>query len=67
MVNYYKKLPEIKEILKKKGYNSDIPNDIFAHTLMICFGMKKDTTRKWISNFEEINIIKIEGDKVNFL
>ena len=65
--NIYKEIPKIRKILEENGYLSDIPTDVFGKTLMIHFGMKKATVRKWISYFEENDIIKIEGDEVNFL
>ena len=65
--NIYKEIPKVKEYLKDKGFTKNIPDDDFGKALMILFGMKKETVRKWINYFEENDIIKIEGDKVNFL
>lgn len=65
--NIYKEIPKIKENLKEMGYKKKIPIDVFAKNLMIQFGMKRETTRKWISYFEENNIIKISKDEVTFL
>ena len=65
--NIYKEIPKIKEHLKNEGYVKNIPDHAFGRSLMILFGMKKETVRKWINYFEENDIIKIEGDKVNFL
>ena len=65
--NIYKEIPNIMEILKENGYLADIPTEVFGKTLMLHFGMKKATVRKWISYFEENDIIKIEGGKVIFL
>ena len=65
--NIYKEIPKIKEYLKGEGYVKNIPGIAFGRALMILFGMKKETVRKWINYFEENDIIKIEGDKVNFL
>lgn len=66
--NIYKEIPKIKDWIKKtEGLENDIPTDILARALMMLFGMKKDTVRKWINYFEENNIIIIKGEKVNFL
>ena len=65
--NIYKEIPKIREILKENGYLSNIPSEVFGKTLMIHFGMKKATVRKWISYFEENDIIKINDGVVNFL
>ena len=65
--NIYKEIPKIRKILEEDGYLADIPDEVFGKTLMIHFGMKKETVRKWISYFEENYIIKIDGGKVNFL
>ena len=65
--NIYKEIPKIREILKESGYLANIPTEVFGKTLMLHFGMKKATVRKWISYFEENDIIKIVGGKVNFL
>ena len=65
--NIYKEIPKIREILKESGNLADIPTEVFGKTLMLHFGMKKATVRKWISYFEENDIIKIVGGKVNFL
>ena len=65
--NIYKEIPKIREILEKSGYLADIPDEVFGKTLMIHFGMKKETVRKWISYFEENDIIKINDGVVNFL
>ena len=65
--NIYKEIPKIKKILEKGGYLTDIPAEVFGRTLMIHFGMKKTTVRKWISYFEENDIIKINNGVVNFL
>lgn len=65
--NIYKEIPKIKDKLAGLGYKKNIPAKVFARTLMLMYGMKVDTTRKWISNFEETDIIKINKGKVNFL
>jgi len=58
--NMYKQIEKIKESLKQKGYKKDIPTDIFGKELMILFGMKKQTAKKWIATFEEVGLIKME-------
>ena len=65
--NIYKEIPKIKEYLKGEGYVKNIPAHAFGRSLMILFGMKKATVRKWISYFEENDIIKINDGVVNFL
>ena len=64
----YKKIPEIKEYIKITGFDPEksIPIDVFGRTLMLLFGMRKDTTRKWITWFTENGIITIKGEKVKF-
>lgn len=65
--NIYKEIPKIKEKLKENGFKKNIPIDVFGHTLMLMYGMRKDTVRKWIANFEELNIIRIKNEQVVFL
>lgn len=65
--NIYKEIPKIREKLAEEGYKKNIPVDLFGKTFMMMFGMKKQTVRKWVSYFEENNIIKIKDGVVNFL
>jgi len=65
--NIYKEIPKIKKYCKDQGYSKNIPDDDFGRSLMILFGMKKETVRKWVNYFEENKIIKFDGKKVNFI
>ena len=62
----YKQIDKIKQDLYNRGYDKDIPLDIFGKTLMVLFGMKKITAQNWIKNFETVDIIKVSNYKVNF-
>ena len=39
--NMYKQIDKIKESLKTKGYEKEIPFEVFGRELMLMFGMKK--------------------------
>lgn len=65
--NIYKEIPKLKEYCKEQGYSKNIPDDVFGRSFLILFGMKKETVRKWVNYFEENNIIKFNGKKINFV
>jgi len=64
--NIFKQIPHIKKHLKEKGFDSEYPIAEFGKTLMILFGMKKDTATSWIKYFEENQIIELKEGMVSF-
>ena len=65
--NMYKQIGKIRESLKDKEYEKNIPLDIFCRELMLVFGMRKKKAVEWSHTFEDVGLIKIEDDTVNFL
>lgn len=65
--NMYKQLEKIKVDLEGRGFTVDIPVSEFGRTLMKLFGMKRETATKWIRNFEELNLISVINQKINFM
>ena len=63
----YKQIPKIKDFLEKNGELKNTSLDSFGRCLMVLFGMKRETAKKWIRYFEENKVIKVNGDKVKFL
>lgn len=67
--NMYKQIPKLKEALKIRGYENNIPWDIFIKTMMLMLGMKRKTAVLWIREFDEMALIKINNvdDSINFV
>ena len=65
--NMYKQIGKIRESLTNKGYEKDIPIEIFGKELMLIFGMRKQKAVEWTNTFEEVTLIKIDDNKVNFI
>lgn len=65
----YKQIGKVRESLIGKGYEKDIPIEIFGKELMLMFGMRKQKAVEWTHTFEEVNLIKIDdiNNKVNFV
>ena len=65
--NMYKQISKIRESLETKEYKKDIPLEIFGRELMLMFGMRKKKAIEWIYIFEDVNLIKIENECINYL
>ena len=65
--NMYKQISKIRESLKNKSYEKDIPTEIFCKELMLVFGMRKQKAVEWTNTFTEVNLIRVEDGKVNFV
>ena len=67
--NMYKQIGKIRESLKGKSYEKDIPTEIFCKELMLMFGMRQKKAIEWMHTFETVNLIKIDDikDVVNFV
>ena len=65
--NMYKQIGKIRESLENKGYKKDVPLEIFCRELMLIFGMRKNTAIKWSCTFEDVELIKISNNMVNFV
>ena len=65
--NMYKQISKIRESLIGKGYEKDIPLEIFGKELMLIFGMRKQKAIEWTNTFSDVSLIKIEDGKVNFV
>lgn len=63
----YKQIGKIRESLKNKGYEKNIPLDIFCRELMLIFGMRKKKAIEWSHTFEDVQLVKIEDNTVVFL
>ena len=63
----FKEILKIKDDLEEKGYSKDIPIEVFARTIMVKYGMKRDTVARWLRYYEENKFIHIDNLKVNFL
>lgn len=59
--NMYKQIDKIKQELGTRGYDGNIPYDIFGKTIMVMFGMKRQTAITWIKNFDTVGLIKINN------
>lgn len=66
--NMYKQIGKIRESLKNKSYEKNIPTEVFCKEFMLMFGMKQKTAVGWMHTFEMVNLIKIDdvNDVVNF-
>ena len=60
-------ITELRQALKDKGYNEDIPYDVFCSEFWILSGYNKRTVGRWVRDFEYLKLIKINDNKVNFL
>lgn len=67
--NMYKQIGKIRESLKDKGYEKNIPDEVFCKELMLMFGMKQKTATAWLHTFETVSLIKIDyaDNTVNFV
>lgn len=65
--NMFKEIPKIKANLWDRGYKKNIPVDELVKTIMVEYGMKRETVAKWLKYFKENKIIVVNGSKVNFL
>jgi len=65
--NMYKQIGKIRESLDTKGYSKDIPTEIFCKELMLIFGMRRKTAIEWTDTFEDVNLISVKMEKVNFV
>ena len=65
--NMYKQIGKIRESLKEKGYEKNIPSDVFCRELMLTFGMRKKKAIEWAHTFEDVQLIKVEDGTVVFL
>lgn len=65
--NMYKQIGKIRESLEGKGYIKDVPLEMFCRELMLIFGMRKKTAIEWANTFEDVKLININNNKVNFV
>lgn len=59
-------IEELKTNLKNKGYEHDIPLDVFKSEFMIISGYNRTKVTEWVDNFKFVKLINIKGNKVNF-
>ena len=59
-------IKEMKESLQIKGYNKDIPLEVFRSEFMILSGYSKNKVIEWVDNFKICKLITIKNNKVNF-
>lgn len=67
--NMYKQIPKIRNDLKEKGFENDIPLNEVKKAMMVMFGMKEQTVVRWIRDYERNNVLIVDIDtlEVNFL
>jgi len=64
--NMYKQIGKVRESLKAKEYEKDIPVDVFFKELMLLFGMRRRKAVEWTSIFCDVDLIEVKGSVLNF-
>jgi hypothetical protein len=64
--NMYKQIAKIRTTLEEKGFTRDIPTEQFIKQLMLLFGMRKKKAIEWLHTYEDVNLIEIKDDVINF-
>ena len=57
---------ELKNSLQQKGYQNNIPYEIFCSEFMILSGYSKKKVVEWVENFNTCKLITIKDNKVQW-
>jgi hypothetical protein len=64
--NMYNQVGKVRMSLKAKGFEVDVPVDVFFKELMILFGMRKRKAVEWTSIFCDVGLVCVESNVLNF-